>query len=209
MKNPLAKDGYAPLFTVQNRNSLRILNETGRFTNQKNYIESNYDTIAPHFIKLYDYFVIEAQKRIPKPADVHYPIWCSPDKRSCMRPSELQVLYILRVPESEIIYFDGSKWDYVLNHHYVPKNAQDLAAYEEDIKKKGLPNSYEFFSGRYAHQYPLEVRRIVDSWPRIFEIDEWNIFAVQANLWEIKEEWILRTLEMDEDLFEAAAELGV
>lgn len=30
----------------------------------------------------------------------------------------------------------------------------------------------------------------MDSWKRIFQIDRWNIFIVQANIWEIKEEQI-------------------
>ena len=38
--------------------------------------------------------------------------------------------------------------------------------------------------------YPDEAKRVIDSWERIFDINDWNVFEIQANLWKIKKEWV-------------------
>ena len=30
----------------------------------------------------------------------------------------------------------------------------------------------------------------MESWMRVFEIEDWNIFDVQANIWEVREDMI-------------------
>ncbi|WP_253730197.1 DUF3841 domain-containing protein [Treponema sp. OMZ 790] len=40
----------------------------------------------------------------------------------------------------------------------------------------------------------------MDSWTRIFDIDEWNIFKVQANIWQIKKEWIKTIVNIGEPI---------
>lgn len=188
--NPYNKGETTILFTSQDERSLEILNNKGRFVNKKEYIQEHMQDISPFFLKCYDWFVNEAKKRSKKPDDVDYQIWCSVSARNCMRPYEGEVAYVLEVPNEEIMYFDGSKWDYVLNLHYVPKDDIDLKKYQDEIKSKGFNNSFEFIQGRYSRMYPLEEKRIKDSWIRIFEISDWNIFAIQANIWEIKKEWV-------------------
>ena len=188
--NPYSKDGKTLLFTTQDAKSLEVLEKTGRFTNKKEYIESHFDDISPFFIKCYDWFVSEASRRTEKPDDVEYQIWCSVSARNCMRPYENEVGYVIEVPDEEIMFFSGLKWDYVLNLHYVPENDDDLLRYREEMKNKGFKNTFEFIEGRYAAMFPLEARRVKESWPRIFDIDEWNIFDIQANIWQIKKEWV-------------------
>ena len=195
-KNPYSRNGKTILFTTQDKKSWDILNETGRFINKKQYIRNHFEDISEHFIKSYDWFVKEASKRTQKPSDVEYQIWCSVSARNCMRPSEGEICYIIEVPDDEIMYFSGMKWDYVLNLHYVPINDEDLASYQKEIKEKGFNNSYEFIEGRYSRMFPKEVEKIKASWPRIFDIDEWNIFDAQANIWQIKKEWIKSIVEV-------------
>ena len=86
----------------------------------------------------------------------------------------------------------------MLNLHYVPENEADLAAYEEDIKQKGFKNSYEFINGRYSRMFSDEEKRVRDSWLRVFDIDDWNIFDVQANIWHIKKEWVKQVIRPGE-----------
>lgn len=189
-ENPYSRDGKTILFTTQNEKSLKELEEKGRFVNKAEYIQKSLGDISPHFIKCYDWFVSEASKRTAKPDDVKYQIWCSVSAKSCMRPYTNEVGYVMEVPNEEIIFFSGFKWDYVLNLHYVPNDKDDLKKYQEDIKNKGFRNSFEFIEGRYKGKYPEEVKRIKDSWENIFKIDKWNIFEVQANIWQIKKEWV-------------------
>ena len=46
----------------------------------------------------------------------------------------------------------------------------------------------------------MEERKIKDSWERVFDIDNWNVRQVQANLWEIKKEWVKRILKPGEPM---------
>ena len=135
-----------------------------------------------------------AEKILPKPKDVAYPIWCSVSKRSCLKPVDKEVVYVLEVPKEEVIYFDGGKWDFVLNDLYIPKNEKDKEAYEKLVSSLGVKDQFNFINGKYKGMYPEMEKMIKDSWVRIFEIDSWNEFIVQANLWEIKKEWVQRIL---------------
>lgn len=176
------------LWTRQNEKSLDQLEKNGVFHNKREYIESQYEDIANHYIKLYRWFVEAASRRVPKPEDVEFPIWCSVSLANMLRPVEGTVCYELELPRDKVIYFDGAKWDYVLNHIYIPKDDQDQREYVEDLKRKGFKDEFNLYEGRYAHLYPLERKRIIDSWERIFEIDRWNEFVVQGNIWEIRPE---------------------
>lgn len=198
--NPYSRNGKTLLFTSQDERSLKVLEEKGRFINRKIYIKEHMEDISPLILMCYDWFVDAAKERVRKPDDVEYQIWCSVSARNCMRPYEGEVAYVLEVPNEEIIYFDGLKWDYVLNLHYVPTNDDDLEKYRAEIKAKGYKNSFEFIQGRYARQYPLEEKRIKDSWVRVFDVDSWNIFGVQANIWEIKKEWIKHIVRPGESI---------
>lgn len=188
--NPYSRNGKTLLFTSQDERSLEILEKEGRFINKKEYIQSHMEDISPLILKCYDWFVDAASKKIKKPDDVNYQIWCSVSARNCMRPYEGEVAYVLEVPDEEIMYFSGLKWDYVLNLHYVPKDEKDLEKYRQEIRMKGFKNSFEFIQGRYKGMYPEEEKKIVESWHRVFDIDKWDIFGVQANIWQIKKEWV-------------------
>jgi len=127
---------------------------------------------------------------VPKPEGVEFPIWCSISEEYMLRPTDTEIVYVLEVDESEIIYFDGLKWDYVLNHHYVPKDDKDMEEYKRDIFNKGFRDSFSFLDEKTSHFYPEERKRVIDSWIRIFDIDQWDPFRIQANIWEIRPEMI-------------------
>lgn len=111
-------------------------------------------------------------------------------QENCTKPIEGTVVYILEVPAEKIIYFDEGKWDYVLNRIYLPKDEMDRQEYKQHLKDIGVVNGFEFFQGRYAGKYPQEEARIKESWLRVFEIDNWTIFNVCGNIWEIRKEWV-------------------
>ncbi len=95
------------------------------------------------------------------------------------------IAYELEVDSSDVINFDGNKWDYVLNHWYIPKDKKDSDIYDERMRKMGLEETTSFIEGKYANFYPLERKIVMDSWHRIVDIDKWNIYTTQANIWEI------------------------
>ena len=142
------------LYTRQNDKTLRQLERDGRIINHRAYVEMHFGDIAPLFMESYDWFTKEAAKMLPKPEDVHAPIWCSISKDNCLKPIPGTVVYVLEVPEDKVIYFDDVKWDYVLNRIYLPNNDEDAAAYKKHLKEIGVSNSFEFFEGRYKGMYP-------------------------------------------------------
>ena len=178
------------LYTRQDIRSLKEIEEKGYFTNKISYVKENFGVISDYILNCYNYFVKEASKIVPKPDEVEMPVWCGVSNKNCMPVTENTVVYVLDVPEDEVIYFDGVKWDYVLNHHYIPLNEEDDKKYKKRLKEKGIDNGFEFFEGKYKNVFPEERQIVIDSWARIFDIDEWDIYRVQANIWKIKKEWI-------------------
>ena len=178
------------LWTRQNIRSLDDLKGDGAIRITRHHLEEKFGDIAEYIIRLYNWFVDEADKRVPKPSGLEFPIWCSISEENMLRPTEDTVVYVLEVDRSEILYFDGVKWDQALNHLYIPKDEKDKERYLEDIQRKGFKDEFSVFDSSIIHFYPGEKQRIIDSWIRVFEIDEWDIFRVQANIWEIRQDMI-------------------
>lgn len=188
------------LYTRQNDKTLLALERNGRILNHRAYVELHFGDIAPLFMESYEWFTREAAKRVPKPDDVEASIWCSISAENCLRPIPGTVVYVLDVPKDKVVYYDETKWDYVLNRIYIPKDAQDDEAYRKYIKDKGLSSRFEFFQGKYKGQYPEEEKRIIESWSRVFEIERWSIFKVCGNIWEIKKEWVQKIVRSGEPI---------
>lgn len=178
------------LWTRQDIKSLDEIKEKGRYRVKRKYIEQQFEDIAEYYIKLYQWFVDKAGKMVPKPDGVEFPVWCSISEENMLKPIEGTVVYVLEVDEAEVIYFDGRKWDYVLNHLYIPKDEEDEKSYMKDMERKEFKDSFSFIEGKYANFHPLEKKKVMESWMRVFEIEDWNIFDVQANIWEVREDMI-------------------
>ena len=186
------------IWTRQDKRSLESIEKYGVYRVKEDYIVEQFGDIAYHYIKLYKWFVRTASERVSKPEGVEFPIWCAISKESMYVPTADTVVYELEIDESELIYFDGRKWDFVLNHHYIPIDKADEEKYAKEMERLGLIDSYSFFEGKYANFYPLEKRRIVNSWVRIFDIEDWNVFGVQANIWEIRKDMIKKIIRLED-----------
>ena len=193
-------NGTVKLYTRQNDKTLAQLERDGRIINQRAYVRLHFGDMAEHYLESYDWFTQEAAKRVPKPEDVSASIWCSISANNCLKPIPGTVVYVLEVPKAQVIYFDEGKWDYVLNRIYIPADEADREAYKKHLKALGVQNGFEFFQGRYKGMYPQEMERIRESWKRVFQIDNWTIFNVCGNIWEIREEWIRQIVRPGESL---------
>lgn len=178
------------IWTRQNIKSLDDLKNNGVYRVKREYIVEQFRDIAPFYINLYKWFVHAAKNRVPVPEEVEFPIWCSVSREGMLSPIENTIAYKLEVDSSDVIYFDGNKWDHVLNHWYIPKDKNDSELYAERMRRLGLEETTSFIDGKYANFYPLERKIVMDSWYRIFDIDNWNIYTTQANVWEIRTEMI-------------------
>lgn len=178
------------IWTRQDIKSLDELKKNGVIRIKRKHLEEKFDVIADYIISLYKWFVQAAEKMVPKPEGVQFPVWCSISEENMLRPTIDSVVYVLEVDESEIIYFDGVKWDYVLNHLYIPIDEKDAEAYAKEMEDKGFKNSFSFIDEKTAHFYPAERKKVMDSWMRVFVTDQWDIFRIQANIWEIRKDMI-------------------
>ena len=188
------------LYTRQNDKTLTQLERDGRIINLRAYVRMHFGDMAQHYLDSYDWFTAEAAKRVSKPDDVTASIWCSISAQNCLKPINGTVVYVLDVPKDQVIYFDEAKWDYVLNRIYIPADEDDRAAYKKHLNALGVQNGFEFFQGRYKGMYPREEERIRESWKRVFDIDNWTIFNVCGNIWEIRREWVQQIVRPGEPL---------
>lgn len=195
------------LYTKQNIKSIKELEKYGRLINREIYVRLHLMDTADFFIKRYRKFIEMAEKYVEKPAYAGFPIWCSISKKNCLKPDENSVVYCLKVPKDQVIYFSSEKWDKVLNSLYIGKDDNDEKAFNQELKNLGFKNRFSFIDGKYSGLYPEIEEKIISSWTRIFQIESWDEFSVQANLWEIKKEWIEHIIYKDQDIFQIAKDM--
>lgn len=192
---------YVSLYTRQHENSLFELEKKGQITNNKIYVKLHLLDIAPFFLDRYDLFVQMAEEKIKISEGEDYPIWCSVSKYNCVKPIEKQVVYALKVPKNQVIYFDGAKWDLVLNNQYIPRDEKDKRDFQKLLQANGIKHTFDIFDRKYTGAFDDVKERIVNSWERIFEIDDRSIFKVQANLWKIEKSWVKKIIRPGDDFF--------
>lgn len=188
------------LYTRQHENSLYELDKKGIITNKEIYVRMHMRDISDFFLEKYRLFVKMAEKIVPRDESTEYPIWCTVSKKYCLRPIDKEVVYELEVPKEEIIYFDGAKWDLVLNNLYIPLDEEDGLKFNKEIASLGVTDSFNFIDGKYKGMYPEIEKKIRDSWQRIFIIDQFSEISIQANLWKIKGEWVKRIIRPGEEI---------
>lgn len=192
---------YVSLYTRQHENSLFELENKGKITNKKIYVQLHLLDIAPFFLDRYDLFVKMAEEIIKRSEGEDYPIWCSISKYNCLKPIEKQVVYALKVPKDQIIYFDGAKWDLVLNNQYIPRDEEDRKDFQRLLQANGIKHTFDIFDRKYTGAFDDVKERIIKSWERIFVIDDRSIFKVQANLWRIERSWVKKIIRPGDDFF--------
>lgn len=183
------------IFTRQHEKALQILDEDGVFRMKPEWIRRKYGSISDYYMKTYDWLTMESARRVPKPPGVSYPIWCSVDEGYMLRGVPGEVVFKLSIVKDKVIYFDSPKWDMILNHMYLPKDAEDEQRYFEELKRKGIANQFNLYDHSQARFYPDIQKKIIDSWQRLFEIKEWNMFTVQANIWEFRPENVIEIIK--------------
>lgn len=189
------------LWTRQDVRFLDAIKKEGVFHAKKEYIEEKNQELSSYFLKLYDWFVAEASKRVPRPAGAQYPIWCSVNSEYMLRGAHGNILIELSIDEERIVYFDSPKWDLVLNHNYIAKDAEDQRRFEAELDRRGIRNSFALLDEFHQKFYPDLAQKVMRSWERIFDVDkdDENIFAVQANIWTIYPEDIVEIREGEDE----------
>lgn len=195
------------LYTLQNEKTLFELENKGRITNKEIYLKLHLGAISDHFIEQYRTFTQMADKRLSKPEDVDFAIWCGTTREGTFKAEKGQVIYAMSVPADEVLYFDGRKWDYVLNGIYLPTSGEDQDTFQKDLERRGIRSQYGFLSSDAGRMNPDIAKRIKKSWERIFTINDWDDIYIQASIWEIRKEWVRHVVRPGEDLFEKTGDL--
>lgn len=200
MDNLKVVDGKVILFTCQNDKSLENLKKNKKIVNKKSYIEESFGDISDIFLRGYNWFVETAETKVCRPDSAEYHIWCSTTAENCMKPIENEVVYIIKIPLENIIFFDSIKWDHVLNLRYIPKDNLDYKKYLQNLKAKGFKSEYDVFKDNKGDLNLIERDKIIKSWYRIFDIENTPRQFIQANIWEINEKDIVDIIYFGEEI---------
>ena len=123
-----------------------------------------------------------------------YPYWAFTDLYNVDQTGDGHVL-TLDVPIGEAILFDMFDWTKIMQMHYIGENESEESAFSEELKNMGM-SEFQIMTSNF---YPEQKARIQESWKRLFGHqqaieagDNSGVHSVQAGLWCIKDEWIVK-----------------
>ncbi|MBU5440105.1 DUF3841 domain-containing protein [Tissierella sp. MSJ-40] len=180
------------VWTKQNENVVKDLEETGRYTAKKEYILKDLDRHAYLVLEVYDWLVKNTPSISQKPYDAEYPIWVSLTKEATMLPSAGTIILELKVDPSLITMINIHKWGKILNYSYIPKDEQDAENHRQLLEQYGISSDTKAYMSQF---YPQIKRKIINSWSRLF--DDSIILGNDekyGNIWEVKKEWITQII---------------
>lgn len=171
------------LWTIQHRSSYDEMMLRGSLRANEDHLFCEND-----FREQYDWIAQQLTIRVsPPPQGIKYPVWAwykcegkrkRPDMRShawhwCNRKGTPIVLLTVDIPDNLVLLSDFDRWNIVLNGQYLSKDEDDDAESNVDA---------------------CVIRK---SWKRIFDLSPSEYWGrcdtVQAIMWEIKQEWVLKT----------------
>lgn len=179
------------LWTRQHKDIMKELEEKGIYRVKKEYIQEKMDTISDYYLNLYDWYVKHAEKIVPRPDGVTYPIWFSTSSEMMLQPTENTVILKLEVDRNLVVITDSNKWGYVVNYFYLPVDHEDEIKHNKELEKYGIGDESALIMGDKGNFYPLLRNKIINSWERLFEECDEQDPSAQATMWEIKREWIV------------------
>ncbi|MCH4890860.1 DUF3841 domain-containing protein [Acidaminobacter sp. JC074] len=166
------------------------LNEADYFV-KKTYITKKYGQVSHIMLHAYDWF-IKQMGHMYKPDHAEYPVWHALDSAYLTQGPDASVLE-LEIPESDLILFDNHGFERILQMNYIGIDPDDEEAFDESLRKKGISCGSDVF---LKPHYPLEKKKILSSWPRVFDISSTSV--VRAATWTIKPDWIINVRSFDE-----------
>lgn len=178
--------GEVLLYTAQQPVVLECIERDGVSVVKRAYVDKKYGDAAWSFQEAYAFFRREMALRIPPPAGAESPIWLYADRCWCFMGPE-SLLLSFRIPADRLLFFDRRLWERILNLEYLGRDEADEAAFARELKSVGLENTHKVFSTAF---YPLQKRKIRDSWKRLFQSADCPEAYRQAAVWELRKEWL-------------------
>ena len=180
------------VWTKQNENVVKEIEETGRYIAKKEYILKDLDEHAYLVLEVYDWLVKNTPNTAQRPYDAEYPIWVSLAKEATMLPSEGTVILELKVDPTLITMVNIHKWGAILNYSYIPADEQDAQNHRWLLKEYGVSSDTKAYMSQF---YPQIKRDIIESWHRLFD-DSVTLGSDEkyGNIWEVRKEWITQII---------------
>lgn len=97
------------VWTKQHSAILDDLEEKGRYIAKKEYIQQKMDDHARLYLEVYSWYRRAAEKIVPAPKDVKYPIWVSLSEEEKIQNSDGNVLLEIQVDKDDLITMDMDK----------------------------------------------------------------------------------------------------
>lgn len=178
------------LWSRQDERVLDIIEKNGVYMVKKEFVTEKYGNMFDILGEYYNWITFESQKRVSKPEGADYPIWCSVTDEMMLRGTEGAVILALEVPKDRVLFFDTEKWGLAMNNMYVPDSREDQERFNTKLKSRGIDPRYAVLDENMARFYPDLKRDIIESRKKIFNIEKTSYENLQANIWEIRKEYI-------------------
>lgn len=182
----MSEGNQVTVWSGQKQVVMDTLKRTGRYVSKREYVEQKYQDTAWCFKQAYQFLVEKGRERVPMPEGAEYPIWVYGQKHHIFPDYDMTCLK-LEVPESELLLFDTRKWNKILNLDYLNLDQNDEMEFGQWLKQRGISQCLDIFRTPY---YPIEKKKIIESWNRLFDDNIKDAAYVQGMVWEIKREWI-------------------
>lgn len=175
------------VWTKQNKEVLKQLEENGRYIAKKEYIKKDLEEHTDLVLDVYNWLSNNGPLSKDKPKDVDYPIWVSFKRDTTMMNDDDTVILELEIDPSIVTNINIDKWGMILNYSYIPADEEDAIRHKKLMADYGISDAKAYMS-RF---YPQIKDEIIKSWYRLFDDNvKPNNDSYYGNIWEVKKEWI-------------------
>ena len=167
------------------------IQRTGTYLVLEEYVRAKNLEISDYYIGLYRWLTESCRPLVPSmPAEAKVPVWLALTEAQRLGEAENTISLTLEVPRDALFIIDYDKWGYRVNDWYVPRDAADEAAHNEELERLGIANEAMLIITDKGNYYPAMKSKIVRSWQRVLEGPNQNMDNNVGVIWEIKREWV-------------------
>ncbi len=182
------------LYASQQEVVWQAIQRDGAAYSRAEYVRAKYGIGAPVFLTAYNWFVQQAVAYVPKPEKAEFPYWAFADQY-LMQTGRSSRILTMDVPVSEAVFFDMHDWNKIVQLSYIGQTEAEDRSFHRELSARGITTRDVMLTGFY----PDLKQKILSSWHRLFRHHEAvcrgdlsGITQLQAGLWCLKQEWILR-----------------
>lgn len=166
--------------------------DTGTYRVLEEYVRAKNMDISDYYISLYRWLTDCARRYIEDiPEDAQFPVWLAMTEAQRLGAAPGMISLTLEIPRERVFLIDYDKWGYIVNHFYLPKDAEDERRHNEELKMMGIGNEAQLIATDKGNFYPALKQKILRSWNRLFDGPNANMDNNVGVIWEIKPEWVV------------------